>query len=102
MLFNHNTIYSIFMDKQQRKAIMSKFLNRNKKPIKPPAPINNTNTNTGFYETLKFKQNLNIEQTKRNTEICKKIGNINDLIKKRYMIPSQFPNITQAHQYTKI
>ncbi len=83
------------MDKLNRKLIMSKFFNKNKntKPVKPPKPISK---DTGFYETLVIKKKQP-QPTKKDAEICKKMGFIDDLSKKRYMIPSQFPNITQAH-----
>lgn len=55
---------------------------------------------TGFYETLVIKKKpINKEQPPNKTnEVCKKVGNVNSLMKKKYMIPSQFPNITQPHE----
>lgn len=80
------------MDKLQRKVVMSNFLtNKNKK----------TKTNakeTGFYETLVGKTKTKTKPSpspKQDGEFCNKIENISDLLDKKYMIPSQFPNITQ-------
>lgn len=92
------------MDKLQRKLVMSKFFNKGKvakssTPSVSPKAINPIkDENNGFYETLVMKKKSNIQQSiKKDAEICKKMGTINGLIKKKYMIPSQFPNITQAH-----
>jgi len=52
---------------------------------------------TGFYETLKIKPQTKKKKISENPDICKKIGNIKKLINKKYMIPSQFPNITKIN-----
>lgn len=82
------------MDKTERRAIMSKFLKKDKlaNNSKP------TDEKSGFYETLIMKKKDDPKQpTKYNSQTCKKMGIINNLMKKKYMIPSQFPNITQVH-----
>lgn len=106
------------MDKSKRRAIMSKFLKKGtaSKPqpqsqsqAQPqsqsqtqPQPQPQTQNrrpvvdNQGFYETLKTKPTVE-QPTIKNGEICNKMGNISELTKKKYMIPSQFPNITQVH-----
>jgi hypothetical protein len=83
------------MDKSKRNAIMSKFLKKGK-PQK--SATSSGDDKNGFYETLVVKKQKNVQQPiKKDPEICKKIGNIRDLAKKKYMIPSQFPNITQSY-----
>lgn len=97
------------MDKSKRRTIMSKFLNKAKasKTPKPPAQtpqssITSIADKQGFYETLVVKKQTNAQQPiKKDADICKKMGNIRDLTKKKYMIPSQFPNITQVSNNIK-
>ena len=90
------------------KSIMSKYLNKYK-PKKPKALISKfmskkqqttTNTGTGFYETLIIKNQPKIKEpiSNKDNEVCKKVANVNSLMKKKYMIPSQFPNITQGNE----
>jgi hypothetical protein len=50
---------------------------------------------TGFYQTLIVKKQR--EEKKIPSKICDKIGNVKKLINKKYMIPSQFPNITKMN-----
>lgn len=50
---------------------------------------------TGFYQTLIIKKEA--PETKKNSKVCDKIGNVKKLINKKYMIPSQFPNITKIN-----
>jgi hypothetical protein len=51
---------------------------------------------TGFYETLKIKPQTRKRKVFQNPDVCKKIGNVKKLIGKKYMVPSQFPNITKT------
>lgn len=48
----------------------------------------------GFYDTLIIKKEK--PEIKKSLQICNKIGNVKKLINKKYMIPSQFPNITKV------
>ena len=85
------------MDKSKRKAIMSKFLKKGK-TTPPQKSATNILDNQGFYETLVAKKQTNIQKPiRKDAEICKKMGNVKELTKKKYMIPSEFPNITQVH-----
>lgn len=91
----------------ENKSTMSKLLNKYK-PKTPGALISKfiskkqkVSSETGFYETLVInKKPLDKQQDKSNkdNEICKKIGNVNVLTKTKYMIPSQFPNITRSRE----
>lgn len=51
---------------------------------------------TGFYETLIIKKK-DIPKKQISSKVCDKIGNVKKLINKKYMIPSQFPNITKVN-----
>jgi hypothetical protein len=92
-----------------KKSKISTFLNTYK-PKNPGSLIakfkqktrsSSGSTNTGFYETLVInKPPDNKQQSNKDNEVCKKITNVNSLIKRKYMIPSQFPNITQQHNET--
>lgn len=67
---------------------MDKVQRKNKKTT--------TSRQNGFFETLIVKSKpKTVETVKQSAEICNKMNNTSDLMKKKYMIPSQFPNITQ-------
>lgn len=92
-----------------KKSTISTFLNKYK-PKKPGSLIakfkqkttsSSGSTNTGFYETLVINKPIDTKQkSNKDNELCKKIPNVKSLIKRKYMIPSQFPNITEPHDET--
>jgi Uma2 family endonuclease len=49
----------------------------------------------GFYENLIVKPKENKQE--KAVYVCDKIGNVKKIINKKYMIPSQFPNITKMN-----